>query len=161
MATVVTCPHCEGQCAVEEKHLGMALKCPRCSEQFNAEAPSEGGGGVRSRRPAPTFDRGTVRERAAARSKESGMEKYFLVGMLALVGIVMLLWFIVGGGSAAEEKAKRIGVQKTLAEQAETDPAMREKLKREEERKRYYEQQEQTPGAKAAYERDYDKSKKK
>lgn len=161
MATVVTCPHCEGQCAVEEKHLGMALKCPRCSEQFNAEASEGGGGAVRSRRPAPAFDRGSVRDRAAVRGKETGMEKYFVVGMLALVGIVIVLWFLVGGGSAAEEKARKIGVQKTLLEQAETDPAMREKLRREEERKRYYEQQEQTPGAKAAYERQLKEQKKK
>jgi len=159
MATVVTCPHCEGQCAVEEQHLGMALKCPRCSEQFTAEAPSGGGGGgVRSRRPAPAFDRGSVRERAAVRAKESGMEKYFVVGLLALVGLVILLWFVVGGGTTGE--AKRIGTHKSLAEQAETDPVMREKLRREEERKRYYEQQEQTPGAKAAYEKQYQKDKK-
>jgi predicted Zn finger-like uncharacterized protein len=160
MATVVTCPHCEGQCAVEEQHLGMALKCPRCGDQFNAEAPAQGGGGggVRSRRPAPKFERGSVTERAAGRAKETPMEKYFVVGILVVV-VGLILGLIMFGGSSAAVNQK-IGTRKSLADQAETDPAMREKLKREEERRRYYEQQEQTPGAKAAYERQMEKEKK-
>lgn len=161
MATVVTCPHCDGQCAVEEKHLGMALKCPRCGDQFTAGEADDGDGGgrVRSRRPAPKFERGTARERAAKRGQESAMEKYFMVGILVAVVLIILLFFTFGTGSEAE--SKKIGTRKSLDEQAETDPAMREKMRYEEERRRYYEQQEQTPGAKESFRRQHEREKGK
>lgn len=152
MPTVVTCPHCDGQCAVEEKYLGMALKCPRCSEQFTAEGA--GGSDAPSfeppKRRAPKIDRGTAAERHADRSGKDGfMEKYFMLIILGVAGLIILLVIIGQTG----QKSPPIREQKTLEQQAEDDPEMLEKLKWEEERKRYFAQQEQTPGAKRSYER--------
>ena len=156
MAQVVTCPHCQGQCAVEDEHIGMRLKCPRCDEQFTAgggpeDAPEAGGRTPSRRRSAPVFqERGSALERARDRAgRESGMEKYFVVGVLVVVVFLMILMVFGFTG----QKKPNIHERHSLEEQEEMDPKMRERRRFEEERKRYYQQQEQTPGAKKYYEK--------
>ncbi|MHC5018731.1 MAG: zinc ribbon domain-containing protein [Planctomycetota bacterium] len=157
MPTVVTCPHCDGQCAVEEKYLGMALKCPRCSEQFTAEGDAGDAPEFEApKRRAPKIDRGSAAERHANRGgKESFMEKYF---MLILLGVAALIILLVMVGKTGQ-KSPPIREQKTLEQRAEDDPEMAEKLRWEEERRRYFEKQEQTPGAKRSYKRKQEQEK--
>ncbi len=159
MPTVVTCPHCDGQCAVEDKYLGMALKCPRCSEQFTAEGDADDASGPQFEAPkrrAPKIDRGTAAERQRARAgSETFMEKYAMLILLGVAGILILLVVIGRTG----QKSPPIREQKTLEQQAIDDPDMIERLKWQEEQKRYYAKQEQTPGAKRSYERQAKKNK--
>jgi len=159
MPTVVTCPHCDGQCAVEDKYLGMALKCPRCSEQFTAEGDGDSSSGPEFEAPkrrVPKIDRGSAAERHAARGgNESFMEKYFMVILLGVAVILILLVFLGYTG----QKSPPIREQKTMEQMADEDPEMRARMKREAERKRYYEQQEQTPGAKRSFKRQQDREK--
>ncbi|MCI0339589.1 MAG: hypothetical protein L0216_00325 [Planctomycetales bacterium] len=165
MAQVVTCPHCQGNCAVDEAHLGMALKCPRCGGQF-----TPGGGAAKAgapvaaapkgaaapppppRRPAPVFvEKGSARERLADRQKKGGdMEKWLLIG--AAVAVPIVIGAILFGGGAGKKKAEHLG-EKTTAEELLKDPEMKKKIEFMKERQKYFDQQEQTPGAKRSYER--------
>jgi len=160
MPTVVTCPHCDGQCAVEEKYLGMALKCPRCSEEFTAEGDADAGAPQfeAPKRRAPKIERASAAERQAARAgSESFMEKYAMLILLGVAGLIILLVMIGKTG----QKSPPIREQRSLEQRAEEDPEMAEKLKWQEERKRYFDKQEQTPGAKRSYKRQQDREKNK
>lgn len=158
MPQVVTCPHCKGQCAVEEAHLGKSLKCPRCSGQFRpggaapeAEAPEAP---ASKRRPLPTFERERATTRAAERAKSSGYEKWILAGIVGAI-VLTLLAVILGRPTATKT---RVTSGPTM-EELDNSPAAIEKRKFEEERKRFFEQQEQTPGAKRIMEREQGKGK--
>ena len=62
-----------------------------------------------------------------------------MVGILVAIAAIILLFFTFGTGSKAE--SNKIGSRKSLADQAETDPAMRERIRIQEEMKRRIEQQ--------------------
>ncbi len=167
MAQVVTCPHCQGSCAVDEAHLGMALKCPRCGGQF-----TPGGGAAKSaaaaprgaagpgpaapppppRRPAPVFvEHGSARERHAERQKKGGeLEKWLLIG--AAVAVPIVIGALLFGGGAVSKKVAQITERRTEEDMLK-DPEMKKKLEFQKERQKYFDQQEQTPGAKRSYER--------
>lgn len=40
MSIKVTCPHCQGGCAIEKQYIGKKMQCPRCSKVFQAQAPN-------------------------------------------------------------------------------------------------------------------------
>jgi predicted Zn finger-like uncharacterized protein len=40
MPSTAQCPHCQVACSVRDEDLGRAVRCPRCQQPFQANAPS-------------------------------------------------------------------------------------------------------------------------